>query len=1144
MKPLLPLRPEQAAAAAPSDNAWVSASAGTGKTQVLSARVLRLLLDGARPDRILCLTFTKAGAAEMQARVFGRLAHWVRATDAELRSDLAAIRADTDAATLGRARTLFAHTLDAGGGLNVQTLHGYAQSLLAAFPLEAGVAPGFATLADRDAQALRGRVLAEAIEAAATEGDTRFLDDIGAISIARGESSLDRISGILIRHADALALLGSPDGFEAKLRRTFGLPVDGTREGVLTDAVARLDHAGLKRLGHALDRAGGVKASARAEVLLWWLAVPPATQVAKLSELFGCLLNKDGSIPKTLVPVAAARATPGLAAAAAQLCESVVEVAETQALLDAAANAARHLRVGARLCAAYGDHKRRAGVIDYDDMIARAAALLTRPGLSEWVRFKLDQRIDHLLVDEAQDTNAAQWDIVRALTDEFFDGEGAREVVRTLFVVGDFKQAIFSFQGSDPRVFNDQKAAFGQKIDDAQLPWRDVPLTESFRSVPAVLEVVAQVVEDLGHAAFGAPEPIPAPRAARDTRPGQVTLWPPLATDFDDDAVADADRPWLPPGQVRLAHRLARQIAAWLHPDTALHLPARGRDVVPEDILVLVRNRGEFVQPLVAALHAFGVPVAGADRLRLTEPLAVQDCLALVRFALQPGDDLTCATLLTSPFVGLDHAALYDLAHERPASLWERVRRAGGQVADWLGEVLRLADFSAPYEFLETILSGPLGGRALLLRRLGEEAREAVQAVLAQALAFETANAPTLQGFLAWMDGHDTDIKRDPDAPLDAVRIMTVHGAKGLQAPVVILADATRGREDRADHVVVDLDGNRVPVFHGGKTGKVGPIGDEAEAAAALAMQEHWRLLYVALTRAEDLLFVGGALAKGTAKTPAKVPEESWYAVVAKALEALGATAEPDAEWTSATVHRACMDGDAALDPPRARHGGGGATLLPAWARRPAPEEARPPRPLSPSAIAADDIAAPPPSPAMQAAARRGQLLHALFERLPEVAADDRAEAAARWLGVQAPDLDDAARASLASTALGIVAEPRFAAVFGAHALAEAPIAALVDGVVVAGKVDRLLVEATRVQLIDFKTGSRVPAHAEAVEPYHLKQMAAYVAALAAIFPGRTIEAALLYTHDATLIDLPPDLLATHRPRLGGAQATLGATPR
>ncbi len=1133
MKPLLPLRDDQALGAHPDDNAWVSASAGTGKTQVLSARVLRLLLRGEDPDKILCLTFTKAGAAEMQARVFDRLAHWVRCPEAELRRDLAAIRADSDEAACAQARTLFAHTLDARGGLQVQTIHAYAQSLLAAFPVEAGIAPGFEPLADRDAGVLRARILTECIETAAATGDHGFLDDVGQVSIARGESSLDKIAGVLIRHARAIADLGPVSGIEPRLRRLFGLPGEGTRDEALAAAVAGLDRTGLAALARYYLASGKASYAARGDELLCWLGYDTAAAVTNLDLLCKAFHKKTADERyKDLVP-GGKNADPDMAALADRLCDAIDTLVDTRRHLDMVDNAARHLRVGTRICAAYAAHKRRAGRIDYDDMIALAAELLQRPGMGEWVRYKLDSRIDHLLVDEAQDTNAAQWEIVRALSDEFFDGKGARDLQRTLFVVGDFKQAIFSFQGSDPRLFTAAQEDYRGRVRDALLGWRDVDLAESFRSVPAVLDVVAKVIEHLGHTALGLPGPPPPPRAARGELPGAVTLWPPLR---GDDA-AD-EREWLPPGQIQMAHDLAKRIAAWTDPVTGMMLPARGRIARPEDILVLVRNRGEFVQPLVGALHRWGVPVAGADRLRLTEPLAVQDCLALVRFVLQPGDDLTCATLLMSPFMGLDHDALFELAHHRRGSLWAGVQAAGGAAADWLGQVLGLADFSAPYEFLETVLSGPLGGRARLLRRLGEEAREAVQAVLAQALAFETANAPTLQGFLAWMEGHDVDIKRDPDAPLDAVRIMTVHGAKGLQAPIVVLADATRDTSRPGDHVLLGVGDAFLPVFHGGAAGKVGEVARLAEYQKEREAEEHWRLLYVALTRAEDLLFVGGALPRQRGEKPPEVPADSWYAAVQAALTALNATTEADGSLVyrshaAAPPHLELRPDSIRLDPE-----------IPGWARRPAPAEARPPRPLSPSAIAADDVAYPPPTPAMAAAARRGTLLHALFERLPQAAPAARAALAARWLGVHAADLDAASRDSLAVTALGIVDDPRFADVFGPDALAEAPIAAVVDGVVVAGTVDRLLVDGDRFQLIDFKTGSRVPAAPEGVEPYHLKQMAAYVAALRVIFPGASVEAALLYTHDATLIALPPALLDAHAPRLGTAQETLGPAAR
>ncbi|WP_425229268.1 double-strand break repair helicase AddA [Sphingomonas sp.] len=1133
MSALKPLTDDQADGAQPADSAWVSASAGTGKTQVLAARVLRLLLEGASPERILCLTYTKAAAAEMQSRIFARLADWVTIDDAALRADLAAIRSPADPPTCAAARRLFARTLEARGGLNIQTLHGFAQSLLASFPLEAGIAPGFTALDDRSALGARSRVLADAIDAAAAAGDAGFEADIAAISVAGGEARLANVTTTLLANADAVAALGNPAGFEAQLRRLLEVPVGGSVAEIVAAAVARLDQPGLRRLANVWLASGTATYVDRADALLGWLGCSPAMQVEQLPMLQRVFYGVGGERFKSLMP-GGSKANPAQVLLAEQLADAVGAVGGLAARLATAAHAARYLRVGARIGGAYALYKHRAGVIDYGDMIARAAALLTQPGLGEWVRFKLDSRIDHLLIDEAQDTNVDQWTIIEALTDEFFDGAGARDVRRTLFVVGDFKQAIFSFQGSDPRVFGDRREHFAGRVADAQLGWADVPLSQSFRSVRAVLEVVDAVVATLTPAAFGRPDAIPPHHAARGDLPGAVTLWPPLAPD-----VADADESddgeevaWLPKAQVRMANKLADQIAAWLAPSTPLWLPARGRAVRPEDILVLVRSRGEFVGALVGALHDRGVPVAGVDRLRLTAPLAVQDCLALIRFVLQPNDDLACATLLTSPFIGLDHDTLFALAHGRPGRLWPAVRAAGGPAADWLRAALALADYSAPYEFLETVLSGPLGGRARLLARLGSEARAAIDALLAQALVFEVANAPSLQGFLAWIEADDVDLKRDPDAPVDAVRILTVHAAKGLQAPVVVLADATAPpAAEQGGHVLMELgDGDvHVPIFHGGKPGQVGRIEAAVAAAAADRRAEHWRLLYVALTRAEDLLFVGGALAKPRGDGPAKLPEASWYAVIEAAVQATDPQAlEPDAVWGEVRRYRA----GSAVPAPTATSATAAQTptRLPAWATTAAREEARPPRPLSPSAIAADDIVNVPPSPAGQLAARRGQLLHALFERLPVVPAAARAERGATWLARNAADLDDAARGGLLATVLGIVDDPRFANLFGPDALAEAPIAAVVGTAVIAGKVDRLLVLPDRVRLIDFKTGRAVPASAAEVPVYYLRQMAAYVAALRVIFGDRPIEATLLFTATATPIELPPALLAAHAP--------------
>jgi ATP-dependent helicase/nuclease subunit A len=1124
-RPLHRLKAAQAAAADPSAHAWVAASAGTGKTQVLSARVLRLLLSGTQPSAILCLTFTKLAAAEMQTRVFDRLAFWARCDDAALASDFAALGVSADALTAPHARRLFAQVLDAPQGLAIQTIHAFAQGLIASFPVEAGVAPGFATLDDRSSIALQRRLLTEAIETATQDGDEGFLDDLAGISIAQGEMRLAKVAARLAGHGDALADLPEA-GIPAMLRRGFGLPTDHAGPAALADGLAAVERPALERLASALVGAGNANALKAAEQIEAWLGA--ADPASAFETLYAAFVTATGTVRKTLVPKAADSADPSLKSLAQAMGERLIAIAGEQRLHAAVVHAARHLRIGKRLATAWRAAKSRLGVVDYDDMIAAAQRLLRTPGAAEWVRFKLDQRIDHVLVDEAQDTNARQWDIIGALTEEFFAGAGARNMRRTMFVVGDYKQSIFGFQGSNPDVYRDRREHFAGLAADAGEPWQQIALDTNFRSVGAILEVVDAAVAVLGSGSFDSDGVAPH-RPERARWQGAVTMWPPVPSHESDggDAEDEGDDTPAPGAETRLAHRVAATIARWLDPKNPMILPARGVPVRPQDVLVLVRSRSGFSSALVAALHANQVPVAGVDRLKLSDPLAVADLLALARFALQPGDDLILATLLVSPFLGLDHDLLYTLAADRAGTLWDAVRASEdprvARARDWLRSVLNFADFTAPHEFFERVLSGPLQGRKKLLARLGAEARDAIDAVLDQALAFEGANAPTLQGFLAWVDSDDIEIKRDPDAPLDAVRLMTVHGAKGLQAPVVILADATKPRKsEREAPLLMSFDnGVPLPVFLTSRSGLTGPIAEEIDAETAQGAREHCRLLYVALTRAEDLLFIGGTLAgKATAAHP-----ESWYAAVSEAMSVLGAQSVEAEGWDGESLEWRSGDAHPRVFVPGTQLAPDNAVTLPAWAMTAPAAEARPTRPLSPSAFATDDVAAPPMGPAARAAAQRGQALHALFERLPSLPHADRQRIGEAWCAANHPALDAAATTG---TVLGIMDDPAFAAVFAEHALAEAPLAAIVGDNVIAGTVDRLLVSDTDVLVVDFKTGRQVPACAEAVPRYYLKQMAAYVAALGVVFPGRTITAALLFTEGPKLIPLSGTLLALY----------------
>ena len=647
-------------------------------------------------------------------------------------------------------------------------------------------------------------------------------------------------------------------------------------------------------------------------------------------------------------------------------------------------------------------------------------------------------------------------------------------------------------------------------------------LTASFRSTQPILDFVDAAIGALPDGGLGVDDN--ERHASKVEGPGQVNLWAPTIAGEEDEG----EEGWVADAVRAHATRIAAQVRAWLDPKDPLILESKGRPLRPEDIMILVKRRGELASLIVARLYAEGVPVAGVDRLRLTAPLAVQDLLTAIRFVLQPQDDLSLASLLVSPLIGWSQDELMHAAMKRRGGLWAHLQATQpAERIEPLWAMLRRADFTTPYVFLEQMLTGPLEGRRKLIRRLGQEARDPIDELLNAALEFERVAIPSLQRFLDWFDRGDVEIVRDPSQPLDAVRVMTAHGAKGLQAPLVILADATADPEARPRSTLnwkAD-DAVELPVFRPRKEQRAGQIAEAIAAADARELAEHWRLFYVAATRAEERLEIAGALGPRAGGVPS---DNSWYAVADAALEALGAV-EREGEGP-----RRAFAGIEPQQPVRmklARTTEAARIDLPSWARLPAPVEARPPRPLAPSSLGEDDVADPPPSASMRAAAERGRLIHALFERLPAVAPDRRIAAAERWLATVGAVADADERRSIAATVFAVLDDPVHAELFGPGSLGEAPISAVVaGGYVIAGTVDRLLVSADRVRVIDFKTGRHVPLELDEVPTYHLRQMSAYAEALRVIFPGRRVEAALLYTAAPRLFDLPDDLLAGHKP--------------
>jgi ATP-dependent helicase/nuclease subunit A len=1134
----------QRRAADPTASAWVAASAGTGKTKVLTDRVLRLLLAENPPRRLLCLTFTKAAAAEMANRIARRLATWATAEEEDLARDLTELLGgEPGRHTLVEARRLFARVLDAPGGMRIDTIHAFCQSLLRQFPLEAGLAPHFRVMDDRDAGELLAAARETVLAGARDHPASGLAEALGVVTRSVHESNFDPLMAELVGERGRLAHLfdrhGSLEAVAARVHARLGLVAGETAEQMIAAACADLafDAAGCRRAVDAL-RNGKASDAERAAAMAAWLADVPS-RPATFARWRSTFLTNDGEIRQRLCTKDVDSRCPGTLAVLQAEAERLLAVADRLRALTTAAASLALLRLGHAILDAYGEAKAARALVDYDDLIHHTIALLERPGVPSWVLYKLDGGIDHLLIDEAQDTNPDQWRVVRALTGEFFAGRGQkREGRRTVFAVGDAKQSIYSFQRADPREFEAMRGLLAQAVPAAHGRWDEVALQVSFRSTTAVLDAVDMVVNSPeGGDGVVAPGQTVHHLAKRQGMAGLVEVWPPAQPRPQDEPEA-----WKPPVERHKGDsprtRLARLVAARIQVMVGgERLESKDRPIRPGDILVLVRRRNAFVEELVRELKTLGVGVAGADRMVLTDQLAVMDLMALGNALLLPEDDLTLATVLKGPLVGLSEEALFDLAWNRPGSLWQALAARAGEPPyaaawEWLSELLAMADRQPPHDLFAHVLNGVLNGAAVgasgkqrLLARLGPEAEDPIDEFISLSLAYERLHPPSLQGFLRWLEEGGVEIKRDLDAgPADAVRIMTVHGAKGLQAPIVFLPDTLQAPTRPPRLLWLDDDEAPLVLWPPRAADHDAVCRAARDAANCRRDQEYRRLLYVAMTRAEDRLIVCGWATRRAA------PGHCWYNLVEAALATrcdavddpfLAARPEADGRrlLRFATAQTAAPEAAAAAPPEPV------SAALPDWARRPPLAEPTPPRPLAPSR---PDDAPPVRSPlAGEGAARfrRGRLIHRLMQTLPDVAESRRPGAAARFLGRPAWGLSYAEQADIAAEVGAVLADSRFARLFGPGSRAEVPVVGLVGERVVSGQVDRLLVTAGEVLVIDYKTDRPPPADPAAVAPVYLRQMAAYRAALACIYPGRRIRCALLWTDGPRLMELDSRLL-------------------
>ncbi len=1125
----------QSKAAMPAQSIFVSANAGSGKTRVLVERVSRILLTGTLPDKILCLTYTKAAASEMQTRLFAALGDWSIMSEEELTTKLNTLENKTGKRAkkdINRARSLFARALETPGGLKVQTIHAFCERVLKRFPLEAGIAPGSEAIDEREAAAIQEQVSIDIETEATANPNEKLAQDIALLATHKNDQDIDSIYRWAMGNSykiDAWLEAGGTD----TLAKLLNIDAAQSPEKIMRDAWETAPIEQLRIAArHMMD--GGVNDQKRAKNIISALeAQSPENAFVHYVKMF---FTQNNEPLKNIVTAKAGEVAISLFGnsktghqhEALRMIEANTQLKAVQFFqLNAAA-----YNLAILAAARYREIKRQRRVIDFGDMIYLARDLLSNNKAREWVRYKLDNGVDHILVDEAQDTSSAQWDIVDALSDEFFQ-TGANTKVRTVFAVGDEKQSIYGFQGAEPELFLKKI----QNLTKEQPNTKDVKMSMSFRSTRQILDLVDQIYyKDKGILeTFDADTfPLVSDEGYHDANRednGIVEFWP--ASQKPETGTGEIA--WNPTpvdkldarsSREKLAAEISKQLKHWLDTDEPVFDRKLGhtRPMRASDVLILVQKRTKFFDAVIRNLKSAGVPVAGADRLKLTESIAVQDMLSLAKFTLLPADDLSLAEVLKSPLFGWDDDQLFEIAYNRKSSLWAAL--PNGSERTTLTHILSLANKFAPYEFFARTLAlvpGDSGSSLLqnIYGRLGLEAADALDVFLSRALSHQRRGAPSLQRFINDIEKSESTIKREMDVGQNEVRVMSVHGSKGLESPVVILPDTTQAASRSRDTFFKFGDSF---VMRTAKNETPEALQELDTAKQKEADREAMRLLYVALTRAESRLLICGFESNG------KVHENSWHRRIQNALEGMS-----DITPIQTPFGDGLQFGHRASSTDKQEHISKTKTVLPPWIyakAKPSPFSAQF---LSPSQLIkpedADKFDQQIRSPLSKSddmlRFARGNYIHKLLEILPQIPSDKRTGTAQSYL--QKQGLDKTAAAILLQEVFAVLEHPEFAHIFAPGSQAEVSLAGgapgLPDNVRLSGQIDRLSITNDTVWIVDYKSNRPPPKTVAGVAQLYIRQMAAYRALVRELYPDKKVRTVLLWTDGPTIMEIPNTVL-------------------
>ena len=1134
-------------AANPAFMRFVTANAGSGKTRVLVDRVSRILLQGTLPNKILCLTYTKAAASEMQSRLFKTLGEWSVCSEDKLEKELESLFGKRQPVKdLSKARRLFAAALETPEGLKVQTIHSFCEKILSRFPIEAGILPGFKTLNDKEKIDLEKLTQNEIYQLIKGDSDSELCKAIQFLSYEKNDL-IDAIFEWAISNEDKVKKWVLAGG-TSKLADILYVSDGWTKENLLHEAYDLTDWNSLESKGELL-LLGEDKLKKIGEKIIH--CCNETNKSDAMVDYLNLLLKKDRSGPyKSLIPKGFNYELHDFFQRDNIEAQRIFKLYKRILSLNLLKLNQSILIVSKEFLEKFKKNKLRSHKLDFQDQILMVRDLLKSKHVSDWVKYKLDGGIEHILLDEAQDTSENQWDIIDALNESFIaeTPDQGRKNPRTLFAVGDEKQSIYSFQGAEPEIFLKKISGFLKGNNN------EIRMQMSFRSAPEILNFVDQVfVENCKLAKMFddetvTPELSISRHMAHRTDRGQVEIWP-LTKNLE---VKDDSDPWdtRPVDELSklsskecLAKNIASQLKKWIDSNDLIYdrlesekeKKAIYRPLDPGDVMILVRKRGDFFKAIIKNLKILGVPVEGADKLTLQNIIVVKDMISLAKFTLLQSDDLSLAEVLKGPLFSFSEEMLFEVSfgREKKGTLWKSLQVKRPEIAELLANIISASKLYPPYEFFSFVLNLELEPGISFLRkiylRLGVEAKDALEEFLVQTLEHQRLRAPSLQYFVHEFINKGLELKREMSENRGKVRVMTVHGAKGLEAPVVILPDTTGIPKLQNDTLIPMFEKKVFTGFYKNtkNSDSIEELSNFKEAQESKIQQEYLRQLYVALTRAESRLIICGYKSKKTKQ----VDDNCWYKIALNAFEGLDTF---ETKTTFGVVQTYGKEYENDNKDSLKKQNQNQNTLVPKWCYEVVKNQDKTRVHISPSKLLSDKkYKIPVNSPLGKSdylRFNRGNLIHKLLEILPDVEQEKRRSVADKLL--QNHNINEIDyKNKITSEVFEILDNPKFSEIFSTGSKAEVSIIGTTKNfgknIFLNAQVDRIYVTDDKVFIVDYKTNVNVPEVINDVPNVYLAQLATYRDIARGVYPKHEIVCSILWTNIPKMMIIDKDILDT-----------------